>query len=90
MDVFYSRPWALIVPAPTKTGVNLALVVKMTYLRIIYINKIQCKSVCLSVCHSVCNTLETLFLELFAKFFFHLSEQALGSVLVKSEFKYLK
>ena len=44
---------------------------------------------CLSVCHSVCSTLETLFLKLFAKFFFHLLEQVLGSVLVKSEFKYL-
>ena len=36
----------------------------------IYINKVQCKSVILSVCHSVCSTLETLFLKLFAKFFF--------------------
>ena len=52
---------------------------------IIYINKVQCKS----VCESVCSTLETLFLKLFAKFFFHLLEQVLGSVLVKSEFKYL-
>ena len=57
---------------------------------IIYIYKIQCKSVCHSVCLSVCSTLETLFLKLFAKFVFHLLEQALGSVLVKSEFKYLK
>ena len=47
-------------------------------------------SVCVSVCLSVCSTLETLLLKLFCKKNFHLLEQALGSVLVKSEFKYLK
>ena len=49
----------------------------------IYINKIQCRSVC--VFHS-----GDFIFEAICKIFFYLLEQALGIVLVKSEFKYLK
>jgi len=54
-----------------------------------------CLSVCLSFCHSVCLSFclfhsEDFIFKAICKFFFHLLEQALRSVLVKSEFKYLK
>ena len=64
-------------------------------LLLIYINEIQCRSVCHSVCLSVILSFclfhsEDFNFKVICKIFFNLLEQVLGSVLVISEFKYLK
>ena len=55
----------------------------------IYIYKTECVCVCVCVCVSVCSTLQSLFFRLFLKFLCHLIEKLPGSVLVKTEFKYI-
>ena len=58
---------------------------------VIYIYKIECMFVCVSVCLCMCVFHSTYFIfkDIFKKSLCHLIEKLSGSVLVKSEQKYL-